>query len=757
MNAMLEQINSAGLRFVEFAWPMLVQSSVLIVLLLILDFALRKRVRAVFRYWIWMLVLAKLVLPTTLSTPVSLGYWFGDELADIKVSALAVSVNPADMPQAAEPAPVEIGSEAPAVTLTKLVEPAVAEMGARPTVISVTTATWQGIVFLVWLTVMVMMGLLLLQRVFFVSGLVAQARDADNRMTDAFEYCCERMGVKRKIRLKVSANTASPAVCGLFRPVVLVPENLGPSLKSSELRAVLMHELAHIKRGDLWVNLAQTVLQIAYFYNPLLWLANCVIRRVREQAVDEAVQVAMGANAQQYPETLVNVAKLVFGRPALSLRLIGVVESKSALKGRIKRMLNRPIPKSAKLGILGLIAVIVVGCALLPMAAAENRGQKTDDRVERQFIATLPNGVTVELVGACDWPETGRRCWRPDGSALGEEIYVKQEHDEANYGFVVKVDGPEDLSFTWRNIEGAPSRWGSCEVLDYQEHQLDGFEATVAVIKDNRSLTSIRIGIAAGPWSTIASHEGTRMISGKQTDVLWSQAFESRGATHIVASSEWRRDRAERVVAIDKEGVLHTTYHGSVASGKVDQLTATFKNLKLGQIKEFQYQVRPYEWVDFKNVSLRPGVKTNVQIEVEKPTGEKGKVVEGVDITPANFDIRLDEKRGVCNLVVSIENQSDVTTPKFKLRFYRGDSANNMDEAGNVHSGWHEAGPIEPSKSWNECTRDFHLPDGQHKFNVVLDYDDNLVESDETNNRASMRVIVKDGHIIEKSVTTTPE
>ena len=80
MNAILEQINSASLKFVEFALPMFIQSVVLIVILLLADFVLRKKVRAVFRYWIWLLVLVKLVLPTSLSSPMSLGYFFGDSL-----------------------------------------------------------------------------------------------------------------------------------------------------------------------------------------------------------------------------------------------------------------------------------------------------------------------------------------------------------------------------------------------------------------------------------------------------------------------------------------------------------------------------------------------------------------------------------------------------------------------------------------------------------------------------------------------------
>lgn len=80
-------------------------------------------------------------------------------------------------------------------------------------------------------------------------------------------------------------------------------------------------------------------------------------------------------------QTLVNVAKLAFKRPALSLRLIGVVESKSLLKWRIKTMLNRQIPKSAKLGVLGTIVIIIIAAILLPMAKAEN-SEKTDVQVK---------------------------------------------------------------------------------------------------------------------------------------------------------------------------------------------------------------------------------------------------------------------------------------------------------------------------------------------------------------------------------------
>ncbi len=441
MNTILEQINSTGKAFVEFAVPMLVQSGVLIVILLLLDLALRKKVKAVFRYCIWMLVLVKLVLPTSLSSPLSLGYWFGDHLAYVAESRTSAeevtepeALEPAlaDMLHIIEPVPIEVERHTPTVPpVMPDIEPTAAEAITPPTA-PVTPITWQGVVFLLWLAVVIALGLLLLQRAMFVRGLVAQAKSAGGLMNDALEYCCKCMGVKRKIGLKVSANATSPAVCGLFRPVILLPHKLAPSLGSRGLRAVLLHELAHIRRGDLWVNLAQTILQIAYFYNPLLWLANAMIRRVREQAIDETVLVAMGEKAQQYPQTLVNVAKLAFKRPVLSLRLIGVVESKSALAGRIKHILNRPMPKSAKVGVLGLAAVLIIGAVLLPMAKAEKQADMgTDVWVEGERQSSRSNLIEklqAAIVGG-DISKVEK--------LIGEGVSVNMPGKESTIGWVV--------------------------------------------------------------------------------------------------------------------------------------------------------------------------------------------------------------------------------------------------------------------------------------------------------------------------------
>ena len=220
---------------------------------------------------------------------------------------------------------------------------------------------------------------LLMQRAVFVCGLVTAGK-RDKRFDERYaRLLLQDDGRQGTDWLEGFAKRDKPGGMRIISACDFIAERDLVQLSAQVgLRVVLMHELAHIKRGDLWVNLLQTLLQIVYFYNPLLWLANWAIRRVREQAVDETVQVALGDKAQQYPETLLNVARLAFERPALSLRLIGVVESKGALTGRIKRMLNRPIPKTAKLGIIGSVAVILLAAILLPMAKAAKTGGTGD-------------------------------------------------------------------------------------------------------------------------------------------------------------------------------------------------------------------------------------------------------------------------------------------------------------------------------------------------------------------------------------------
>jgi len=499
MNAVIEFLNAAGEWFVSFALPMLIQSSVLILVILGIDFLIRKRVRAVFRYGLWMLVLVKLMLPTSLSSPTGLGYWLGIPMPEIPHPS-EVSTSPAQEPMALltgdplEPIyqelenPILFPSEAEMMDyetppIHSPVNQSESVAGATPASTPTPPApipdiTWQGILILVWLLIVLILFLLLIQRVLFVRQLVAQAKDAKGTVITVFNQCREKLGIHKPIPIKLSVNATGPSVCGLMHPVILFPYSLLPQLNREERESVLLHELAHIQRRDLWVNLVQTILQVLYFFHPLVWLANAMIRRIREQAVDEAVLVAMQREAEEYSNTLVRVFRMSLQRPALSLRLIGVVESKKSLTTRIKHMLSRPLPKSAKLGILGVLTVFLLGAILLPMAEARRMQEESEAAVSAE--TAKPEGNLKSDFAPDDPGKGDREDLLPKAEAITEPSV---EWGEPIQGVQV---GARMEKERWRIGGNVPRIHVEVRISDPEEFQTSGLD-TRQMYHDNSS------------------------------------------------------------------------------------------------------------------------------------------------------------------------------------------------------------------------------------------------------------------------------
>jgi beta-lactamase regulating signal transducer with metallopeptidase domain len=179
-------------------------------------------------------------------------------------------------------------------------------------------------VFVFWLAGVLGVGGLLAHRAVTGCRRIDGSPAANLLMKDILAYCRKRMGIRGKVQLKVSEEGTEPVVCGLFRPVIVVPRNLAPTLGSRHLRDVLFHELAHVKRCDLWVHLVQNCVQVLYFYNPLLLFVHAALRRLRDEAADEAVLDTLGDTDPDYTQRLADVAVLASQRPAPSLAVISV-------------------------------------------------------------------------------------------------------------------------------------------------------------------------------------------------------------------------------------------------------------------------------------------------------------------------------------------------------------------------------------------------------------------------------------------------
>ena len=253
-----------------------------------------------------------------------------------------------------------------------------------------------------------------------------------------------------RVRLRLTEREQSPAVCGLFRPVILLPRSLAERLSPAQLRAVLLHELVHLRRGDVWVNCAQALLQVLYWWHPLLWLANARIRRVREEAVDDAVMLALRDDAESYAPTLLAVAKLALPRPLATLGLVGILESRGSLRQRIERLIDFRPPRKAGLTLGSALAVLGFAALAVPMGEAP----APSEAAQSATSPSTPINAEPDIVSDY-YPEQGElKAWGLTNKSASDVVSLYGLIPPVHFTRTFKID-PDILIEKLRLAKGA--------------------------------------------------------------------------------------------------------------------------------------------------------------------------------------------------------------------------------------------------------------------------------------------------------------
>jgi beta-lactamase regulating signal transducer with metallopeptidase domain len=143
----------------------------------------------------------------------------------------------------------------------------------------------------------------------------------------------------RPVEVRLSDAVDAPSVLGFFRPAVIVPRSLWSELAPSDLKQIVLHEMAHLDRGDDWTNLLQKLLRALSPLNPALFWAERHLCLEREQACDDAVLDAAG-NARAYATCLTKLAESRLVKRA-ALLAPGLWKRHSELAGRVENILHR--------------------------------------------------------------------------------------------------------------------------------------------------------------------------------------------------------------------------------------------------------------------------------------------------------------------------------------------------------------------------------------------------------------------------------
>ncbi|MBN1395161.1 MAG: polysaccharide biosynthesis/export family protein [Pirellulales bacterium] len=257
------------------------------------------------------------------------------------------------------------------------------------------------------------------------------------------------------------------------------------------------------------------------------------------------------------------------------------------------------------------------------------------------WIARLPGEGGVELVAVSRHPSKGQPWWRPDGLPSGKGPFDIDGNrcfptkKQQAYEFVILPRGlPKHSSLpVWEFPGSVGSATGESQKPSGEPGK--GYYCVCACYPKSIRAAVIRVGIATEPWETIYESNSiqgfTTMTGPRRGNTYWKVIFaepiEEANGSLVFNGTYAKVDQQTRLIAIDDKRQEHSPVRQSAPSVEnIVQFSATFHNLPLKKVKEFRFQARPYQWVEFKNVALNPvgqGVPDTASSDsVDTPTSQ---------------------------------------------------------------------------------------------------------------------------------------
>lgn len=251
------------------------------------------------------------------------------------------------------------------------------------------------------------------------------ATEVDDRdLLQRLRTQAERLGLPALPALRWCQAVPVPVVTGVLRPIVLLPTYAATGLTMDQLQAVISHELAHIRRYDLLVNMLQRVIESLLFFHPAVWWVSQQVSHEREHACDELVLTVEPGRAR-YADALVRMAELSLqsGSPPCNA-LAATGPSSSAFKQRVLKVLEIESTPSIRPGRAAAIMASLVVLSTLALFLFKS-GVSAND--------SLNNGTSLSAKqGSAD--SDNRETEIKVGMTFDEVIRIKGRHYRPQFG-----------------------------------------------------------------------------------------------------------------------------------------------------------------------------------------------------------------------------------------------------------------------------------------------------------------------------------
>ncbi len=379
-----------------------IQVSLIIIILFLLSLFFKKS-PANFRYILWSIVLIRLCLPFNLS-PISL---YHNPIKDISRKIITSdNINPDIKNQKTTrlmtnevTIPDKFIPENHYKENDKLINPQTTLLTSVNII-----ARLKSNIPLFYFIIVLVLGIIvslryLTLRKFITRCALAEDSDLKNLMNKYIAI----MGIKQKIALHCcpeGLSIESPLTAGIIRPKIILPVSLVEQWKPSEIEPILLHELSHIKRHDLLINLIQIIVQIIYFFNPLIWYANWKIRHEREMACDDLALHYGKMNRKDYSSCILKIIE-EYQTHSSAYAVMGMIDSKNLLARRIIRIMSKNYQNYQTVGKLAKVFLVIMMVLFFSISGENLIKPASDNKAEtiERMINQLNFTDSIKLSG----------------------------------------------------------------------------------------------------------------------------------------------------------------------------------------------------------------------------------------------------------------------------------------------------------------------------------------------------------------------
>jgi bla regulator protein blaR1 len=298
-----------------------------------------------------------------------------------------------------------------------------------------------------------------------------------------------KIQISKPVQFLQSGIAQVPMVVGHFKPVILFPVGLLAAIPPQEIEAILIHELAHIKRNDYLVNIFQRVLEVIFFFNPCIWWVSSLIKIERENCCDDFA-ISLTNNKRTYIQALVSFQEFHLQKPVLAM---GFINPKNRLLKRVLRIVEN---KNKSLN--DFEKTFVTFCLSILGAVVFMSFQVTEPVLQTKTVTTTTTTRTTKTTES-----TEDDVHLKPKKALKKQAFISQVSDNQAIDFKIKQNTPiAPTDSTMRKL--LPSEVDKRVALEDEKNAQERLKSKSKFSKNKRGVSTEKITI-----NTVNEHETT--------------------------------------------------------------------------------------------------------------------------------------------------------------------------------------------------------------------------------------------------------